>query len=47
MSTLLYNSATDIKVERDYLANLQTPPPMESAMRRIRSIPLRPIPWTQ
>ena len=28
MSTLLYNSATDIKVERDYLANLQTPPPM-------------------
>jgi len=30
MSTLLYNSATDIKVERDYLANLQTPPPMGS-----------------
>jgi hypothetical protein len=28
MSTLLYNSDTDIKVERDYLANLQTPPPM-------------------
>ena len=28
MSTLLYNSATDIKVERDYLANLQTPEPM-------------------
>ena len=28
MSTLLYNSNTDIKVERDYLANLQTPPPM-------------------
>ena len=28
MSTLMYNSATDIKVERDYLANLQTPPPM-------------------
>jgi|TARA_Y100000310_G_scaffold48876_1_gene45183 hypothetical protein len=28
MSTLLYNSATDIKVERDYLANLQTPAPM-------------------
>lgn len=28
MSALLYNSATDIKVERDYLANLQTPPPM-------------------
>ena len=28
MSTLLYNSATDIKVEREYLANLQTPPPM-------------------
>jgi hypothetical protein len=30
MSTLLYNSATDIKVERDYLANLQTPAPMGS-----------------
>ena len=30
MSTLMYNSATDIKVERDYLANLQTPPPMGS-----------------
>ena len=30
MSTLLYNSATDIKVEREYLANLQTPPPMGS-----------------
>lgn len=30
MSTLLYNSATDIKVERDYLANLQTPSPMGS-----------------
>jgi hypothetical protein len=30
MSDLLYNSATDIKVERDYLANLQTPPPMGS-----------------
>jgi len=28
MSALMYNSATDIKVERDYLANLQTPPPM-------------------
>ncbi len=28
MSHLMYNSATDIKVERDYLANLQTPPPM-------------------
>ena len=28
MSTLLYNSDTDIRVERDYLANLQTPPPM-------------------
>lgn len=28
MSTLMYNSATDIKVERDYLANLQTPAPM-------------------
>jgi hypothetical protein len=28
MSTLLYNSATDIKVERGYLANLQTPAPM-------------------
>ena len=28
MSTLLYNSATDIKVERDYLANLQTPEPL-------------------
>lgn len=30
MSVLLYNSAKDIKVERDYLANLQTPPPMGS-----------------
>jgi len=30
MSALLYNSATDIKVERDYLANLQTPAPMGS-----------------
>ena len=30
MSTLLYNSATDDKVERDYLANLQTPAPMGS-----------------
>jgi hypothetical protein len=30
MSTLLYNSATDIKVERDYLANLQTPAPLGS-----------------
>ncbi len=30
MSTLLYNSEKDIKVERDYLANLQTPPPMGS-----------------
>lgn len=30
MSTLLYNSATDTKVERDYLANLQTPAPMGS-----------------
>jgi len=30
MSTLMYNSATDTKVERDYLANLQTPPPMGS-----------------
>jgi hypothetical protein len=30
MSTLLYDSARDIKVERDYLANLQTPPPMGS-----------------
>jgi hypothetical protein len=30
MSTLLYNSATDNKVERDYLANLQTPAPMGS-----------------
>ena len=28
MSTLLYSSATDIKVERGYLANLQTPAPM-------------------
>ena len=28
MSILLYNSATDIKVERDYLANLQTPAPL-------------------
>jgi hypothetical protein len=26
----MYNSATDIKVERDCLANLQTPPPMGS-----------------
>jgi len=30
MSTLLYNSATDNKVERDYLANLQTPAPLGS-----------------
>ena len=30
MSTLLYNSATDNKVEREYLANLQTPAPMGS-----------------
>ena len=30
MSTLMYNSATDIKVEREYLANLQTPAPMGS-----------------
>ena len=30
MSTLIYNSGTDIKVERDYLANLQTPAPMGS-----------------
>ena len=30
MSTLLYNSGTDIKVERDYLATLQTPAPMGS-----------------
>ena len=30
MSTLLYNSGTDIKVPRDYLANLQTPAPMGS-----------------
>tara|TARA_R110002051_G_scaffold153825_2_gene226198 strand:+ start:155 stop:955 length:801 start_codon:yes stop_codon:yes gene_type:complete len=30
MSTLLYNSATDIKVEREYLANLQTPAPKGS-----------------
>ena len=28
MSALLYNSATDIKVPRDYLANLQTPAPL-------------------
>jgi len=28
MSSLMYHSATDIKVGRDYLANLQTPPPM-------------------
>jgi len=28
--SLIYNSATDIKVERDYLANLQTPQPMGS-----------------
>ena len=27
MSHLMYNSGTDIKVERDYLANLQTPAP--------------------
>lgn len=27
MTHLMYNSATDIKVERDYLANLQTPAP--------------------
>ena len=30
MSTLMYSSSTDIKVERDYLANLQTPEPMGS-----------------
>ena len=30
MSTLLYKSEKDIKVERDYLQNLQTPPPMGS-----------------
>ena len=30
MSTLMYNSATDIKVAREYLANLQTPAPMGS-----------------
>jgi hypothetical protein len=30
MSTLLYNSATDIKVSRSDLANLQTPPPIGS-----------------
>ena len=30
MSNLMYNSSTDIKVERDYLANLQTPDPMGS-----------------
>lgn len=30
MSHLMYNSGTDIKVERDYLANLQTPPPIGS-----------------
>ena len=30
MSTLLYNSGSDIKVEREYLANLQTPAPMGS-----------------
>ena len=30
MSHLMYNSATDIKVERDYLENLRTPAPMGS-----------------
>ena len=30
MSNLMYSSSTDIKVERDYLANLQTPEPMGS-----------------
>jgi hypothetical protein len=30
MSTLLYDSASDIKVERGYLANLQTPAPLGS-----------------
>ena len=30
MSHLMYNSGTDIKVERDYLANLQTPAPRGS-----------------
>ena len=30
MSDLMYNSATDIKVEREYLANLQTPAPLGS-----------------
>ena len=29
-NSLIYNSATDIKVERDYLANLQTPEPLGS-----------------
>ena len=30
MSHLMYNSGTDIKVERDYLASLQTPEPLGS-----------------
>ena len=30
MSNLMYNSSTDIKVERSYLPNLQTPEPMGS-----------------